>query len=64
MNRNLKIFKIIATKFSSISPLNSSEIIEYRDMIKYGNFLIENRQKGDFYSKNIFLSFPTLKELI
>ncbi len=64
MNQNLKIFKIIAAKFASISSLNSLKIIEYRNMIKYGNFLIENRQKSDIYLKNIFLSFPTLKELI
>ena len=64
MNRNLEIFKIIATEFSSIPLLNLSEIIEYINMIKYGNLFNENRQKDDFYSKNVFLFFPTLKGLV
>ncbi len=64
MNRNLKIFKIIATKFSTISSLNLSEIIENINMIKYGNLFNENRQKDDFYSKKGFLFFPTLKGLV
>jgi len=64
MNRNLKIFNIIATKFSTISFLNLSEIIENINMIKYGNLFNENRQNDDFYSKNGFLFFPTLKGLV
>ncbi len=54
----------MTTKFSSISPQNLSEIIEFKNAIKYSNILTENRQKGDFYSYNIFPSLPTLKKLI
>ncbi len=64
MNRKLKIFQVKTTKIPSISPQNLSERKEYSRMIKNSNFLIENGQKGDFHSKNIALSLPTLKELV
>lgn len=59
MNAILKIFKNMTTKMSSISPPNLSKIIEFTNMIKFGDFFTENGQKGDFYSKNVFLTLPT-----
>jgi len=64
MNRKLKIFQERTTKIRSISLRNLSERKKYSRMVKNSNFLIENGQKGDFQSKSIILSLPTLKELV
>jgi hypothetical protein len=63
MNRNLKIFKIMMTKIPSISPQNLSERKEPTRMIKNSNFLIKNGENGDFHSKNIVPSLPTLSKM-
>jgi len=42
MNAKLKIFKIITTKTLSISHLNLSERVEFTNMIKFIDVLIEN----------------------
>jgi len=64
MIRNLNIFKKLTTKTPSISPRNLSEKKEPIKIIKNSNFLIKNEQRGDFPSKNIILSLPTLNQLI